>query len=93
MLLPGGPRLRNPGQRMCKRFVVCEQGELSTFKEEPEVSHGGVGSLELSVEGRVKGFAMQRTASCRRRQVEPRKKAEMFWRPWGCVGTQRGQRE
>ena len=41
---------------MCERFVVCEQSKFSTFKEEPEVPHSGVGSQELPVEGRVTGF-------------------------------------
>ena len=42
---------------MSERFVVNEQGKFSTFQEEQEVPHGGVGSQYLSIKGGVTGFA------------------------------------
>ena len=53
-LLLDGPGWRNPEQRLIERLVVGEQGKkIPTFQEEGEVSHGGVGSQKLPVEGGV----------------------------------------
>ena len=41
------------GQRNSEQSLVCEQGKIPTFQEEPEVSHSGVGSQELNVKGGV----------------------------------------
>ena len=52
-LLAGRPGRRNPKQSMCQRFVIRENSKFSTFKHEPEVTKGRVGSQEFSVEGGV----------------------------------------
>ena len=52
----GGNR-DNTDRRVLKRFVVGEQGKISTFQEETEVSHSSrVSSQELMVEGGVTGL-------------------------------------
>ena len=41
---------------MGERFVVCEQGQVPTFQEEPEAPHGRVGSQKLPVKVGVTGL-------------------------------------
>ena len=44
---------------MRERFVVREQGKITTFQEETEVTQGRVGSQELSVKGGLTGFGRE----------------------------------
>ena len=41
---------------MCQRLVVREEGKLTSFQEETEVTDGGISSQQLPVEGVVLGF-------------------------------------
>ena len=44
---------------MRERFVVREQGKITTFQEETEVTQGGVGSQELSVKSGLTEFGRE----------------------------------
>ncbi len=46
-------RQRNTDHGRDQRLVVCEDLKLPTFQQEPEVTDGGEGGQQLSVEGRV----------------------------------------
>ena len=52
-LLTGGLGRRNPKQSMCKRFVICENSKLSTFKHESEVAERRVSREQFTVKGKV----------------------------------------
>ncbi len=52
-LLAGGLRRRNAGHGGDKRFMICEELELPTLKQETKMADGGEGGQQLSVESRV----------------------------------------
>jgi hypothetical protein len=52
-LLAGRLRRRDADHGGDEWLVVCQESELPTLQEEPEVADGGVGGQQLSVEGRV----------------------------------------
>ena len=70
-LLAGGLRRRNAGHGGDKRFMICEELELPTLKQETKMADGGVGGQQLSVEGasflekKAKGFQFFPTFCCR----------------------------
>jgi hypothetical protein len=52
-LLARGLWRRNANHGGDQRFVICEELELPTLKKKPEMTNGGEGGQQLSVEGRV----------------------------------------
>ena len=55
--LSGGPRRRGTEKGMGERFVICEKGKLTDFKEETEMVDGGVSCKEFTIKGRVLRFS------------------------------------
>jgi hypothetical protein len=52
-LLACGLRRRNADHGGDQRFVICEELELPTLKEKPEMANGGECGQQLSVKCRV----------------------------------------